>query len=117
MDRPNIPSLVRSTRNKLKLSQEDFGRILGTGKFAVWSWEKGKNLPSKYVLEIILELAKANTVPSKENIKDAFIIGGSPFALFLILKEIYENKANGNKDYWGKYYEDKHYEQTSFWEI
>lgn len=81
--------LVKTTRDKLNLSQEDFGRIIGTSRFSVWAWESKKNKPTKYMLELILSISKIKTPPSKEKLKDALIVEGSAFALFLILNEIF----------------------------
>lgn len=43
---PRWATLVRQARNRLKLSQEDFGKLFGVSQASVSDWERGINEPS-----------------------------------------------------------------------
>ena len=47
MKTENIPELIKSVREQLHFSQEDFARELGVSFATVNRWENGKAYPSK----------------------------------------------------------------------
>lgn len=45
IDAKFVAKCIKQARLDLKLTQEDFGKILGISKQSICSWEKGRNLP------------------------------------------------------------------------
>lgn len=57
---------IKNVRNKLKLSQQDFGNLLGVkgknARFKVNDWETGKTEPNKTAQLIIMYIAQLEDV-------------------------------------------------------
>ena len=86
----NIPDFVLVVRKKIYLSQEDFGNLLGVTRIAVHNWEKGVSEPNRVHFEMIRCFSKIKTLPAKSVLRTALVSGGSPFALYLLLKSAFE---------------------------
>jgi len=89
----DMGKFIIGARKKLDFSQDDFGRLLGVTRIAVNRWEKGKSFPNKEHWELIKTFSKIKKPPTNKNIKKAFIVGGVPLGLFMMLDQFY--KENG----------------------
>jgi DNA-binding XRE family transcriptional regulator len=51
----SVPQIIRETRNKQNLTQEEFGKVFGVSKQSVSFWEKGLWKPK---MKTLLRLSK-----------------------------------------------------------
>lgn len=47
----DVSCRIKQIRERLRMSAEDFGQLLGIGKSAIWNYESGKCPPRKSVLD------------------------------------------------------------------
>ena len=59
------PSIIRTVRERLGLSQTQFGAIFGVSFVTVCRWETGVYLPTSKTKKKIIELCRENKVPMK----------------------------------------------------
>jgi len=52
------PRWVRAHRARLRLSAEDYGKLLGVSRLTVYHWEKGKSRPRPTQLAVLAALRK-----------------------------------------------------------
>lgn len=52
----DIAEKIKLEREKLGLTQEEFGKLIGISKQSVSSWEKGRNLPDILNIDKIAQL-------------------------------------------------------------
>lgn len=64
---PNMAALVRSLRERLGLTQEEFARELGVSFSTVNVWENGKRQPLPFLRRRLLEMAEAARLSSQEH--------------------------------------------------
>lgn len=53
------PSEIRSLRERLKLSREEFASSLGVSKWTVRSWELGERNPRDIAIKVMKEVPNA----------------------------------------------------------
>ena len=82
----NAKSILQ-VRNKLNLTQAQFGQLLGSHPMTVSKWERGELMPSDYQTALIQQFfAAAKEKEVQENLKALLIGAGVVAALFLLLK-------------------------------
>lgn len=59
IDNKFIAEKIKKERERLGLTQEEFGKLIGISKQSISSWEKGRNLPD------ILNIAKIANLSGK----------------------------------------------------
>ena len=52
----SIVDFIKKNRQKLHMSLQDIGKVIGVKRQAVWSWEQGKTIPT---VENLVMLVKA----------------------------------------------------------
>lgn len=52
----NIPALVKSLRERLRLTQEQFAQRIGVTYSTVNHWENGKRVPLPFLVRRLLEM-------------------------------------------------------------
>ena len=62
----NYAELTKKLRDKLILTQTEFGELLGVSFTTVNRWEKGKNEPTTKQKRRIVELCKENHIALEE---------------------------------------------------
>ena len=83
MDTNNISKL----RERLKLSQAQFGNLFGVHPMTVSKWERGVLQPNSYQLALINEFGRAAKAKEVRETLGAVLIGaGIAAALYLLLK-------------------------------
>ena len=63
----NYAELTKKLRNKLILTQTEFGELLGVSFTTVCRWEMGKNEPTTKQKRRIVELCKENNIQLEDN--------------------------------------------------
>jgi len=53
---PDIPTLVKQLRDRLRLTQEQFAQKVGVTYSTVNHWENGKRAPQPFLVRRLLEL-------------------------------------------------------------
>jgi DNA-binding XRE family transcriptional regulator len=56
LERPPTPGFIRTLRQAMSLTQEQFGQRLGVNKITVSRWERGSSKPSDQALRAIAKL-------------------------------------------------------------
>ncbi|MFC1461630.1 helix-turn-helix domain-containing protein [Verrucomicrobiota bacterium] len=56
MKEPNVPSLVKSLRRKLGLTQEQFAKEVGVTFSTVNQWENGRRKPQPFLLNRLVQM-------------------------------------------------------------
>lgn len=81
------PDSIAQLRNKLNLTQIQFGQLLGAHPMTVSKWERGELSPSDYQKTLLREfLAAAKEKEVQETIKAVLIGAGIVAALILLLR-------------------------------
>ncbi len=88
-----IPSEIRSLRNRFKLDQADFARLVGVNTRTVHRWELGDAVPTGAASAVLLAVdEKLRKDPSQADEIIAFLvsasaIGGLAYVLIRLLDE------------------------------
>ena len=53
---------VKDIRDRLRMSQRDFGQLLGVSQMTVYRWESGQMYPNTHNLEKLHDLAFENQI-------------------------------------------------------
>ena len=61
----NANETIKSIRDRLRLTQEEFGVLLGTSKQSVYHLEKGRNKPKAAVASRLVKLAMKKGIKIK----------------------------------------------------
>ena len=88
----NVEEFVLKTRKDMRISQTDFGKLLGVTRTAVNHWEKGVSFPNKQNWELIVAFSEIKHLPDAKDIKKAMLVKGSSYALYIVLKARFENR-------------------------
>ncbi len=64
------PKLIASLRRRLKLSQQDFGRLAGVSAQAVLGWEKGKSSPRAEAKAELVELRRIGVREARRRLEE-----------------------------------------------
>ena len=60
---------VRAQRKRLKISAEDYGRLVGVSGLTVYNWEHGKSRPRKAQLESLVAVRKLTRSEAMERLE------------------------------------------------
>lgn len=88
---PTTPEAITRIRKTLKLTQAQFGSLLGSHAVTVNRWEKAKLKPTPYQIALIQKFEAACKV-CEHDIADTIVAKGAIPALFLLLKSAFEDK-------------------------
>lgn len=82
----NAKAIIQ-VRNRLNLTQAQFGQLLGSHPMTVSKWERGELRPNGYQTALIQQFSvAAKEKEVQENLKAILIGAGVIAALFLLLK-------------------------------
>lgn len=86
-DQQLSPAAIRAIRERLGLTQADFGKLLNAHFVTVSRWESGQLQPDAYQLSMLHEFDRAaRTKEIKDSLKAVLIGAGIGAALYLILR-------------------------------
>ena len=86
---------IRSIRDRLGLSQPEFGQLVGAHWVTVSRWERDELTPSPYQMGLIERFGEAAREGKKQlgdSVKAAIVTVGVVAALFLLLRAAFEEK-------------------------
>lgn len=66
MTEPDIPTLVKRLRERLRLTQEQFAQKVGVTYSTVNHWENGKRTPQPYLVKRLLEMKEELDIIKKK---------------------------------------------------
>jgi len=69
MKNKDISKLIKTLRNKLGLTQEQFAQKVGVTFSTINNWEKGTRKPHPFLLQRLLEIAEETGLKSVEKMK------------------------------------------------
>lgn len=85
---------IKQTREKLKLTQVQFGQLLGVHPLTVSKWERGQLAPTPHQQALIQSFGVAGN--AKENVGEQvaglLVTAGVAIALFALLHAAFEDK-------------------------
>ena len=86
----DLNKYFRNARERLGLTQEEFGRLFGVSARTVMRWEQGLSQPSQYQADIIAKITESDNLPDDDFLKKALIVGGVAFGLYKLLELIFK---------------------------
>lgn len=89
------PQAIIRIRKALKLTQAQFGSLLGSHAVTVNRWEKSKLKPTPYQVALIRKFGDAACKIHEHNIANTIVGKGVIPTLFLLLKLASDSEQNG----------------------
>lgn len=70
----NIGNKIKTIRKDKKLTQKEFGKLIGKSEISVRKYEANSNVPLDVILEIakVFELDAASLIPTSDNLDNSF---------------------------------------------
>ena len=88
----SIEMKFKNSRERLGLSQEEFGRLFGVSHRTIMRWEQGKSLPTQDQADILNKIASVREFPEENFLKKAIIAGGVAYGIYKLLQLVFEDK-------------------------
>jgi DNA-binding XRE family transcriptional regulator len=72
------PDEIRGLRERMQMSQQDFGRALGVSRVTVWKWETGRSIPQETYIGIMrFWREKIDEEEKRKTVENLLVAGGA----------------------------------------